>query len=94
MQNIQKQGLRAVSFLQQLWPGCFGLLLLSVLALAVERNAFAPLAAETKETYATVVWYVQGGYWRDDVEIYLAHAENVFCPNSNAASRISLEDDE
>ena len=71
--------------------GC-GVLLSFLFTAMAQCSVFPKLAAEAEEACSTVVWYVQGGYWREDVKTYLTHAENVLCPNSDAASRISLEE--
>jgi len=65
-----------------------------MLTLVAASGIFSKLATEAVETGSTVVWYVEAGHWREDVEIYLAHAENVFCSSSAAASKLSLEEDD
>jgi hypothetical protein len=53
-------------------------LFVSFLFTAVAQySVFSRKAAETAETFSTVVWYLQGGYWREDVTYYLTH-EPVF----------------
>ena len=34
-----------------------------------------------------MVWYLEGGYWREDAEIYLTDAERVFSLVAGTASK-------
>jgi hypothetical protein len=53
-------------------------LFISFLFAAMARySTFSRRAAEAAETFSTVVWYLQGGYWREDITYYLTH-EPVF----------------
>jgi len=73
--------------------GC-GLFLGFMFTAMARCETFSKMAAEAQETGSVVVWYVQNGYWREDVKAYLTHAENVLYPQSGAGARISLEEGE
>lgn len=91
MQRIHTRSSRSNPMVQRLHLGGFSLLLASAMALAVQSNALSELMAEAKDTYTTVAWYLKGDYWRDDVRIYLTHAEHVLYPNSTAGTRLAFE---
>lgn len=57
---------------------CFSCSLLVSLLFTAMATTFSTKAGEAAETCSTVVWYLKGGYWREDVKVYLTHPEYVF----------------
>ena len=94
MQQIQRRNLVSNSTIRRLWLGCLSLSFTAILALAVTSNAFTQAMAEAEETFSTVTWYLKGGYWRDDVQVYLTHAEYLLSPSKSVEIRLELAEDE
>ncbi len=61
-----------------------GLLLAAAVALAGQSQTFTAMVAEADETLATVAWYLKGGYWREDIQHFLAHPDSALLPPSRA----------
>ena len=51
-----------------------GLLFCSLLTALALHGGISRKAAETRETLSVVAWYLENGYWREDVKAYLMHA--------------------
>lgn len=80
VQTIHETHSRAHSMLRRLWLGSLSVSLAAVMALTFTSTAFSQVLTEPEETFSIVVWYLENGYWRDDVHAWLVHAQFLFYP--------------
>ena len=79
---------------RRLGLSCISLLLVVVFTVTAGSNAVARIVAGAREVNSLVAWYVRSDQWRADARAYLTYAEFLFCPNSDAGSRLDEDEDE
>ena len=94
MKRSLERKAKRVGLVRGLWFGCVGLAFILMFTALARAQTFSEILTGAKELPSLVSWYARSGQWRADVRNYLAQAEFVLVPNSEAGARLEFDDDD